>query len=96
MHYQKIRAWIALATLAALGAQVGLASATAADVAAAKATVATGEAVFARVNGGLISAELYDVELARAFRSKFYHGKPPEAQLVQLRREVGDTRCAGV
>ena len=93
MQYQKIRAWIALA---ALGALAGLASATAVDDAASKAAVAAGEAVFARVNGGIISAELYDADLARAFRAKFYHGKPPEAQLLQLRREVGDTLIESV
>ena len=95
MQYQKIGAWIALALLVT----AGLAPATAADNAATKAaadaapatTVAAGEAVFARVDGGVISVALYDAELASAFRAKFYHGKPPEAQLAQLRREVGDS-----
>ena len=93
MHYPKILPWIALAVL---GALAGLASATAADVAASKATLAAGEAVFARVNGGVLSVALYDAELARAFRAKFYHGKPPEAQMEQLRREVGDTLIESV
>lgn len=94
MQHKKILAWIALAALMA----AGLAPATAADDAASKVAddaaskaKAAEPAVFARVNGGVISAELYDAELSRAFRAKFYHGKPPEAQLAQLRRDVGDT-----
>lgn len=69
--------------LAALGAAAALA-----------AFAATGDpapdAVFARVNDTVISAALYDAELSRAFRLKFYHGRPPEGQMAQLRREVGD------
>ena len=75
--------------LTALGALAALTPAMAADAATPKA--APDEAVFARVNGGDISAALYDAELGRAFRNKFYHGQPPEAQLTQLRREVGDS-----
>ena len=99
MQHQKIMVGIALAALAAAA---GLTTATAVDAAAPKATAtavdaaapttaAAGEAVFARVNGSVISVALYDAELARAFRAKFYHGKPPEAQLARLQREVGDT-----
>ena len=93
MQHKKILAWIALAALMA----AGLAPATAADDAAAKADAAASKAtvaekaVFARVNGGVISVEQYETGLKLAFRNKFYHGKPPEAELTQLRREVGDT-----
>lgn len=87
MQYQIIRAWIALATLVA----AGLAPAAAADAAAPKAAAAADGAVFARVNGNVISVEQYETELKLAFRNKFFHGKPPEAQLTQLRREVGDS-----
>lgn len=86
MRHKKILAWTSLAALMA----VGLAPATAADV-AAPTTATAGEAVFARVDGHIISVAHYDSELARAFRARFYHGKPPEAQLEQLRRDVGDT-----
>ena len=51
MQYQKIRGWIALAALVA----AGLAPAAAAD-AAAPTTAAAGEAVFARVDGGIFCA----------------------------------------
>ncbi len=75
--------------LTALGALAALTPAMAADAAMAKAPA--DEAVFARVNGGDISVALYDAELSRAYRNKFYHGQPPESQLTQLRREVGDS-----
>lgn len=83
---KKVQGWIALAAIAAV-AGLG-ASAVAADPAP---QTAAGEAVFARVNGGVISVERYEAELKGAFREKFYHGRPPEAKMAQLRREVGDT-----
>lgn len=78
---RKVRVWLALA---ALGAAAGLAAAAAAGDGAL-------EAVFARVNGGVISVQSYEAELRQAYRAKFYHGRPPEAKMAQLRREVGDT-----
>jgi len=84
MQRKNVRVWIALAAAASLTA------AAAAGDAAPKATAA-GETVFARVNGSVVSVELYDAEINRAFREKFYHRRPPEAQMAQLRREVGDT-----
>jgi parvulin-like peptidyl-prolyl isomerase len=60
---------------------------------AADSTGQTGAdgAVFARVNGTPITVERYEEELHLAYRQKFYHGRPPEEKMAQLRREVGDT-----
>jgi peptidyl-prolyl cis-trans isomerase C len=49
-----------------------------------------GEAVFARVGDVVITQQAYDEAYAQAARSKFYHGKPPEAEVAKLQREVGD------
>lgn len=84
MHTKHPLTWLALAAAA------GLTAAAAAEDSTPRAAAA-GEAVFARVNGTLIGVAQYDAELALAYRSKFFHGKPPEGQLAQLRREVGDT-----
>lgn len=50
-----------------------------------------GDAVFARVGSTVITQQAYDQAYATAARSKFYHGKPPEAEVAKLQREVGDT-----
>lgn len=46
--------------------------------------------VFAVVNGVEIRTDEYDVAWANARRQKFYHGNVPEAEVMRLRREVGD------
>lgn len=48
------------------------------------------EGVFAKVGDTLISTQEYDGAFSEASRQKFYHGKPPEAEVNALRREVGD------
>ena len=78
-----------LRTWLSIGAAAGLA-ATAAAADPTGGAAAAGEAVFARVDGRAISVAQYEAELRLAYRSKFYHGKPPEGQLAQLQREVGD------
>ncbi len=45
---------------------------------------------FAFVGDTIISTAEYDTAFAAAQRSRYYHAKVPEAQLEQLRREVGD------
>ncbi len=47
-------------------------------------------AVFAMVDGAVISAEEFEGALAAAIRQKFYHRQPPEDQLAALRGEVTD------
>jgi parvulin-like peptidyl-prolyl isomerase len=85
---------------AALGALASLlicASATAADAspAAAPASSAASAATqrdvpFATVGDTVISGVDYQRALAVAMRKKYYHAKPPEAELVKFQREVGD------
>jgi len=47
-------------------------------------------AVFAIVDGAAISAQEFEGALAAAIRQKFYHRRPPDDQLVELRGEVTD------
>ena len=58
--------------------------------AAQAGTPARPEAVFAVVNGSVIDVPRYETELNLLIREKFYHRRPPEAQMVTVRREVGD------
>jgi hypothetical protein len=46
--------------------------------------------VFARVGDTVITQKEYDDAFAIAARGKFYHGKPPQAEVAKLQREVGD------
>mgnify|MGYP001270414269 CR=1 FL=1 len=50
----------------------------------------TGANVFATVGDVVITHQEYDQALNIAARRKFYHGKPPEAQVALLQREVGE------
>jgi len=45
---------------------------------------------FATVGDTVISAADYQRALAVAMRKKYYHAKPPEAELAKFQREVGD------
>lgn len=45
---------------------------------------------FARVGDVVITQKEFDDAFAVAARNKFYHGKPPEADVAKLQREVGD------
>lgn len=47
--------------------------------------------VFAVVNGATISAQDFDQAAKTAYRQKFYHGKPPEAEVNRLLRETGQS-----
>ena len=46
--------------------------------------------VFAEVNGEVILLSTYNAALRNAARARFYHGRPPEAELIAFRREVGE------
>jgi parvulin-like peptidyl-prolyl isomerase len=50
----------------------------------------TQEAVFATVGDRTITIGEYRQALAVATRKKYYHAKPPEAELAAFQREVGD------
>lgn len=63
--------------------------AVAADVAPANGAVAP-PPIFAKVGDVVITRQDYDGAFAVAVRNKFYHGRPPEAEVAALQREVGD------
>lgn len=46
---------------------------------------------FAVVNGVAISAADFDQAARAAYRQKFYHGKPPEAEVNRLLQEIGQS-----
>ncbi len=46
--------------------------------------------VFARVGKTVITQRDYDNAFAVASRNRFYHGKPPDAEVAALQREIGD------
>jgi parvulin-like peptidyl-prolyl isomerase len=44
--------------------------------------------VFARVGDSVITVDEYNVAFTAATRGKFYHGKPPEAEIAVMQRDV--------
>lgn len=46
--------------------------------------------VFATVGDAVITQDEFNTAFNFAARNKFYHGKPPEGEIAQLQREVGD------
>jgi PPIC-type PPIASE domain/SurA N-terminal domain len=54
------------------------------------AAAARADTPFATVGDKTISGADYQRALAVAMRKKYYHAKPPEAELAQFQREVGD------
>jgi parvulin-like peptidyl-prolyl isomerase len=81
--------------LRAIACAAGLAlaamqAAAAAEPANAQAHAApANSAPFAKVGDTVITHQEYDAAFAQAARGKFYHGKPPEAEVAKLQREVG-------
>ncbi len=88
------RSVLALATLVA--SLVAAPSGWAADAPTSPAlardptSVADPKATFAVVDGAVIPASDYQRALQVAVRTKYYHAKPPDADLARLRRDVGD------
>lgn len=56
----------------------------------AEASQTATPAVFARVNGQEILEATYRAALRTGARQRFYHGRPPEAEVVEFRREIGE------
>lgn len=52
--------------------------------------------IFATVGKTVITQQDYDMAFAKAARAKFYHGRPPDAEIAALQREVGDKLIANV
>lgn len=53
--------------------------------------VAQDATVFAVVNGKQLTVSDYDKLARESFRDKFYHGSPPESEVQQMLREVGQS-----
>lgn len=72
-------------------AMLGIALCTATSQGYAKAEpVDPRTLTFAEVNGEVITLGAYETALRVAGRQRFYHGKAPEADLVQFRRDVAE------
>ncbi|MFZ5522951.1 MAG: peptidylprolyl isomerase [Pseudomonadota bacterium] len=81
--------WPALTALI-IGVLFG-AEALAADASAPdSSTPSSTPAVFARVGNTDITWRDFNSAYADASRSRFYHGKPPEAEVAALQREIGN------
>ncbi|MDP2369633.1 peptidylprolyl isomerase [Rhodoferax sp.] len=77
----------ALLAVALVGAGNSLADNTAPPKPVPAAAQST---VFARVGDTVITVDEYNLAFGVATRGKFYHGKPPEAEIAVLQREVSD------
>ncbi len=84
-------AGLLLAAFHAAAAPAGANAATAAasPAAAQHAAPVAPSAPFAKVGDTVITHQEYDAAFAQAARGKFYHGKPPEAEVAKLQRDVG-------
>lgn len=91
-HIWKHRFGTLVLSFAIAGVDLGAARAAAAQEPAASA----GAPVFATVAGTVITQDEYATALTRAARAKFYHGKPPEADVARLQRDVADKMVARV
>ena len=49
-----------------------------------------GQALYAKVGDTEITVAEYQQHYYRAVRERFYHGRPPEAELAEVRKQVGD------
>lgn len=76
-------------TGAAAAAAIALVLALAPSV-PARAQAAPGGEVFALVGEKTITFPEYQSALAAGMREKYYHAKPPEAEVAKFQREVGD------
>lgn len=85
---------LAFALLASAGS-IPAAASSAGAAAPAAAAPAPAE-VFARVGATVITHGEYAAAFNAAVRAKFYHGRPPEADIARLQREVADQLVARV
>ncbi|MEO8332515.1 MAG: peptidylprolyl isomerase [Gallionella sp.] len=91
MNLQPIRNNIRLAlTALSIGILFGT-EALAADASPSNTSaVGSSSPVFAQVGKIVITQRDFDSAFAAASRGRFYHGKPPEAEVAALQREIGD------
>lgn len=69
---------------------IGMLSGTGALAADASAPDSSAPPVFARVGKIVITWRDFNNAYASASRGRFYHGKPPDAEVAALQREIGD------
>ncbi len=74
-----------------LGATVLAMGSAGAVLSAERAGEVLPQGVFAAVGEEVISSEEFLVNLQAGYRQRFYHGKVPEAERLEFRREVGDS-----
>ena len=75
---------------AAVTASVPATAAPSASATPAQHAHGAGDFIFAEVDGQFINGSEYEATFITMARQKFYHGKPPEAQVQALRVEVAD------
>lgn len=85
---------ITVLCVALAGAGSVLAATAASPAASVAAELPSG--VFARVGDVVITQAEYQAAFDAATRSKFYHGKPPEAEIARLQRDVADQMVARI
>jgi parvulin-like peptidyl-prolyl isomerase len=76
--------------LALTALSIGLLSCAGALAADANSEKKAAPPVFAQVGKVTITQRQYDAAYAAASRNRFYHGKPPDAEVAALQREIGD------
>ena len=54
----------------------------------------SGQALYASVGDREITVEQFNQAYSRAVRQRFYHGRPPEAELAAVRKEIADELIA--
>jgi parvulin-like peptidyl-prolyl isomerase len=78
------------AVLALMVSQAAVAADAAPSASPAASAAARRDTPFATVGETVVSGTDYQRALAVAMRKKYYHAKPPEAELAKFQREVGD------
>jgi len=76
--------------LALTALSIGLFSCAGALAADPKSEKKAAPPVFAQVGKVTITQRQFDAAYAAASRNRFYHGKPPEAEVAALQREIGE------
>ena len=76
--------------LALTALSIGLLSCAGALAADANSEKNAAPPVFAQVGKVTITQRQFDSAYAAASRNRFYHGKPPEAEVAALQREIGE------
>ena len=87
--------WLALSVLT-IGAILGSEAHAAKTAASSNNAASNSMPVFARVGKTIITQREYDAVFASTNRNRFYHGKPPEADIAMMQREVADNLITAV